>query len=211
MPGGLFFDGVHIHCCGNGHLWFRSYSESLWKSPKVTKGLLPRHSVPRLGSACPHSSIAPGARRHRPSMAGGGYRGIPAAVPPTQRLRSASGKGASRSGSKAKTTATATATATATPDQRQINGRSTASRAGSLPPSEWVHPGKDWSADRPPSQRCGDPTSQLPQKIRAHPPCLSPLNRPSVSSPAAIDLDAPPPREAEWRFCAVGNPAWMPG
>ncbi|KJZ45614.1 hypothetical protein VC34_08760 [Pseudomonas fluorescens] len=41
--------------------------------------------------------------------------------------------------------------------------------------------------------------------------CFSPLNRPSVSSPAAFDLDAPPPREAEWRFCAVGNPAWMPG
>ena len=40
---------------------------------------------------------------------------------------------------------------------------------------------------------------------------FSPLNRPSVSSPAAFDLDAPPPREAEWRFCAVGNPAWMPG
>ncbi len=39
----------------------------------------------------------------------------------------------------------------------------------------------------------------------------SPLNRPSVSSPAAFDLDAPHPREAEWRFCAVGNPAWMPG
>jgi hypothetical protein len=89
-----FFDGVHIHCCGNGHLWFRFYNESLWKSPKVTKGLLPRHSVPRPGSACPHSGIAPGARRHRPSMAGGGYRGILAAVPPTQHLRSASGKGA---------------------------------------------------------------------------------------------------------------------
>ncbi|MDR6929538.1 hypothetical protein J2Y56_005620, partial [Pseudomonas sp. BE134] len=43
---------------------------------------------------CPHSGIAPGARRHRPSMAGGGYRGILAAVPPTQSLRSASGKGA---------------------------------------------------------------------------------------------------------------------
>ena len=40
---------------------------------------------------------------------------------------------------------------------------------------------------------------------------FSPLNRPSVSSPAAVDLDAPRPREAEWRFCAVGNPAWMPG
>ncbi len=58
------------------------------------QGLLPRHSVPRLGSACPHSGIAPGARRHRPSMGGGGYRGILAAVPPAQRLRLASGKGA---------------------------------------------------------------------------------------------------------------------
>jgi hypothetical protein len=38
-------------------------------------------------------------------MAGGGYRGILAAVPPAQRLRSASGKGAGRS--KAKATATA--------------------------------------------------------------------------------------------------------
>jgi hypothetical protein len=27
----------------------------------------------------------------------------------------------------------------------------------------------------------------------------------------AFDFDAPPPREAEWRFCVVGNPAWMPG
>ncbi len=26
------FDGVHIHCCGHGHLGFRSYGESLWKS-----------------------------------------------------------------------------------------------------------------------------------------------------------------------------------
>jgi hypothetical protein len=42
-------------------------------------------------------------------MAGGGYRGILAAVPPAQYLRSASGKGASRSRSKAKATATATA------------------------------------------------------------------------------------------------------
>jgi hypothetical protein len=88
------FDGVHIHFCGNGFYWFRFYSESLSKSAKVTKALLPRHSVPRLGSACHNEGIAPGARRHRPSMAGGGYRGILAAVPPAQRLRSASGKGA---------------------------------------------------------------------------------------------------------------------
>jgi hypothetical protein len=35
-------------------------------------------------------------------MAGGGYRGILAAVPPAQRLRSASGKGAGRSKAKEK-------------------------------------------------------------------------------------------------------------
>ena len=32
---------VHIRFCGDGCYWFRFYSESLWKSPKVTKGLLP--------------------------------------------------------------------------------------------------------------------------------------------------------------------------
>ncbi|MBK5352260.1 hypothetical protein JFU37_07030 [Pseudomonas sp. TH41] len=88
------WDWVYIHFFGSGCWRFRFYSESLSKSAKVTKALLPLHSVPRLGSACPHSGIAPGARRHRPSMAGGGYRGILAAVPPAQRLRSASGKGA---------------------------------------------------------------------------------------------------------------------
>ncbi len=55
--------------------------------------------------------------------------------------------------SRAKATATATATA-----------RSTASRAGSLPQLDWVHPGEDWSADRPPSQ-----ASQLPQVDWVHP------------------------------------------
>jgi hypothetical protein len=39
-------------------------------------------------------ALCPAIRCHRPSMAGGGYRGIPAAAPPAQRLRSASGKGA---------------------------------------------------------------------------------------------------------------------
>src|SRR5471030_1350830 len=51
---------VHIRCCGNGGLWFRSYSGSLLaNAPKVTKRALPHHSVPRLGSACPHSGSAP--------------------------------------------------------------------------------------------------------------------------------------------------------
>jgi len=53
-------DWGHIRCCGNGYLWFRSYSGSLLaNAPKVTKRSLPHHSVPRLGSACPHSGTAP--------------------------------------------------------------------------------------------------------------------------------------------------------
>ncbi len=76
------------------------------EKPQRRQRALPRHSVPRPGSACPHSGIAPGARRHRPSMAG---RGILAAVPPAQRLRSASGKGAGRARSKAKAKARAEA------------------------------------------------------------------------------------------------------
>ena len=51
---------VCIHSCGNGFLWFRSYSGSLLaNAPKVTKRSLPHHSVPRLGSACPHSGTVP--------------------------------------------------------------------------------------------------------------------------------------------------------
>ncbi|MBB2889104.1 hypothetical protein FHR69_005096 [Pseudomonas umsongensis] len=128
---------------------------------KVTKALLPLHSVPRLGSACPHSGIAPGGRRHRPSMAGGGYRGILAAVPPAQRLRSASGKGAADPKPKQK------------PQQDQ---KIAASLRSTAPTGKCVH------------VRSGRPVGRL-----------------------AFDFDAPPPREAEWRFCAVGNPAWMPG
>ncbi|TNF85434.1 nucleoid-structuring protein H-NS [Pseudomonas sp. ICMP22404] len=45
--------------------------------------------MPRLGSACPHSGIAPWARREGPSMAQRGYPGIHAGLPTTQCLRSA--------------------------------------------------------------------------------------------------------------------------
>ncbi|MCY1265704.1 hypothetical protein D9M70_140940 [compost metagenome] len=44
------FEGVHIRCCGHGHLWFRSYSGSLGKAPS-NQGLLPLTfgASPRLG------------------------------------------------------------------------------------------------------------------------------------------------------------------
>ncbi|WP_162486706.1 hypothetical protein [Pseudomonas ogarae] len=61
--------GVYIRFFGNGRLWFRFYSGSLLKSAKVSKTLLPHHSVPRLGSACLNEGIAPWARREGPSMA----------------------------------------------------------------------------------------------------------------------------------------------
>jgi hypothetical protein len=70
---------------------------------------LPLHSVPRLGSACPYSGIAPGARRHRPSMAGGGYRGILAAVPPCATPAFGLWERGSRSKSNARARARATA------------------------------------------------------------------------------------------------------
>ena len=51
---------------------------------------MPHHSAPRLGSVCPHSGIAPWARREGPSMVQRGYPGIHAGMPTTQCLRSAS-------------------------------------------------------------------------------------------------------------------------
>jgi len=34
LVGGEILDGVHIHSCGHGFYWFRSYSESLLKEPE---------------------------------------------------------------------------------------------------------------------------------------------------------------------------------
>ncbi len=86
----LRHDRVHIHCCGNGYLGFRPDGGSLLRSAKVSKTLMPHHSVPRLGSACPNEGIAPWARREGPSMAQRGYPGIHAGMPTAQCLRSAS-------------------------------------------------------------------------------------------------------------------------
>ncbi|WP_460116427.1 nucleoid-structuring protein H-NS [Pseudomonas sp. H2_D02] len=51
---------------------------------------MPHHSAPRPGSVCPHSGIAPWARREGPSLAQRGYPGIHAGMSTAQCLRSAS-------------------------------------------------------------------------------------------------------------------------
>ncbi|SDU97774.1 hypothetical protein SAMN05216558_1402 [Pseudomonas vancouverensis] len=50
LAGEVVFSGVHIHCCGNGRLGFRSYSGSLGRAPS-NQGLLPLSfgASPRLG------------------------------------------------------------------------------------------------------------------------------------------------------------------
>ena len=50
---------VHILYRVSGMYWLRPYGASLSKSAKVTKALLPHHSVPRLGSGCPLADLKP--------------------------------------------------------------------------------------------------------------------------------------------------------
>ena len=85
---------VHIHCCGNGYLGFRPYGGSLLEEPGAgpAKSNQKRFAPPlgtSLSSVCPHSGIAPWARRDGPSMALRGYPGIHAGMPTPQCLRSA--------------------------------------------------------------------------------------------------------------------------
>jgi hypothetical protein len=56
-----YFVGVHIRCCGNGFLWFRSYSDSLFQTPKSKQKALPRRTAPRWGSVYPRYDVHQGA------------------------------------------------------------------------------------------------------------------------------------------------------
>src|SRR5450830_1313186 len=58
--GGVCWRGGLVVSRGSGvYIRFFGYGGSLWKSPKVTKGLLPHHSAPRLGSVCPNAGLNP--------------------------------------------------------------------------------------------------------------------------------------------------------
>ena len=57
----VFWDWGHIHCCGCCRWRFRSYSESLFQTPKRNQKALPRRSAPRWGSGFLRYGIDPGA------------------------------------------------------------------------------------------------------------------------------------------------------
>ena len=57
----VFLDWGYIRCCGNGLLWFRSYSDSLFQTPKSKQKALPRRTALRLGSVFPRYGVHPGA------------------------------------------------------------------------------------------------------------------------------------------------------
>ena len=62
-------DGVHIRCCGNGCLGFRSYSGSLLEGPKSNQKVLAPTlgTSPRLG--VPERRLESVGRRDGPSLA----------------------------------------------------------------------------------------------------------------------------------------------
>ena len=64
----LFVDGVHIHSCGNGGLWFRPYGESLGKAPS-NQGLLPLAFGASLMLGMPSLRSCSVGRRDGPSLA----------------------------------------------------------------------------------------------------------------------------------------------
>ncbi len=129
---------VHIHSCGNGLLGFRPDGGSLWKSPKVTKGLLPHHSAPRLGSVCPNAGLNPWAAATRHPWRGAAN---PASCRVTHEFKPAFGQRGLTGRLRSKA------------DQEQDQKR-LASHRGYL----WAAHSTSLSIERPPSQ-----ASQLPQ------------------------------------------------
>ena len=67
--GRWFREWGHIRCCGNGDLWFRSYSGSLLERPKSNQKAFapPLGTSPRLG--VPERRLWSVGRRNGPSMA----------------------------------------------------------------------------------------------------------------------------------------------
>jgi hypothetical protein len=160
------FDGVHIRFCGNGHLWFRSYSGSLGKAPSnqgllpLTFGASPRLGIPSRGGV------------HRNSVRGG----LPAGL---VLMLAHSPVGAVECNEAAIFWLYYLQTRSKDRSLRQLLRSDTSAKSGRL-------------AGRLREQARSYRGAKTEQPT---PRCSSPLIRPSVSSPAALDLDPPAPSE----------------
>jgi hypothetical protein len=212
--GDVFFTGVHIHCCGHGLWRFRSYSGSLWKSPKVTKRLLPLTfgASPWLGMPSLRScSVGP-----PPSAIHGRGRLTRHPCRVAHCAEPALGLTRGRTPQKQSEAAYRPACLLGSFVCDVPAAVRPPSRAGSLPQLDRVHSVEiGWLAGRLREQaRSHNWTEYIRWKLVGWqaafasrltpteeqrpigvPPRSSPLIRPSVSSPAALDLDPPAPSE----------------
>ncbi len=188
--------GVHIRFFGNGCLGFRPDGGSLLKSAKVSKTLLPHHSVPRLGSACLNEGIAPwAAAKGHPWPSAANPASMPGCPLRNTFVQPSWFTGRPRSTSTARR-----------PDSRPGSG-------GTVFPlwnecgSELARDGGGsvaWMLNLPASSRA----SSLPQEKRD--PTQNQVGYQAASLLFLIS-GAPLTTLAERRHCAVGIPAWMPG
>ena len=170
-----------------------SYAD--FQTPKRNQKALPHHSVPRCGSACPLSGIAPW-------VAAMGHPWPSAAKPASCRFTHCAMPAFGHRG------------LTGRPNLKPKRGGLTADLtfADTLNPL-WERACSRWSSTitRPVwmnalsgrSSRAGS----LPQLDRGQTCNQVGCQAASLLLWLLIFL---PPREAEWRFCAVGKPAWMP-
>ncbi len=175
------FDGVHIRFCGNGHLWFRSYSGSLGKAPSnqgllpLTFGASPWLGMPSLRSCSvgpPPSAIHGRGRltRHpcRVAHCAEPPLGLTRGRTPQQRPRRPTGRPGCwvRSSVRYLVDWPAAIASKLAPTGteyicKQLVGWQAAIASRLAPTVELGTFERNWSADRPPSQ-----ASQLPQGLR---------------------------------------------
>jgi hypothetical protein len=160
-----FFDGVHIRFCGYGRYWFRPYGGSLGKAPS-NQALLPLTfgASPRLGI---------------PSLRSCSVGPPPSAIHGRGRLT----RHPCRVAHCAEPPLGLTRGRTPQQHPRRPTGR----------PGCWLSSLQNF--DRPTGRHREQARShrRAEQKQGRVPPRSSPLIRPSVSSPAAFDLDPPAP------------------